>query len=308
MAPMTLKIATRQSPLALWQAEHVRDTLRAAHPGLDVQLLKLTTEGDRRLGAPLAEAGGKGLFIKELEQALLDGRAQLAVHSMKDMPADLPPGFALAAILARADVRDALVTTAAESVDALPQGAHVGTASLRRQAQLAARRPELRITPVRGNVGTRLGHLDSGRYDALLLACAGLDRLGLPARITQRLPPDTMLPAIGQGAVGVEICTGDTATAELLRPLNDADTACCVNAERVVSRALGGNCTLPLAAHATLARGRMHLAAFLGLPDGSRAIIWQGDAPADAGEALGQQAAEALFAQGAQAILDQLAA
>lgn len=305
---MTITIATRQSPLALWQAEHVRDALCAAHPGLDVQLLKLTTEGDRRLGAPLAEAGGKGLFIKELEQAMLDGRAQIAVHSMKDVPAEMPPGFALAAILARADVRDALVADHADSIDTLPRGAHVGTASLRRQAQLAARRPDLHITPVRGNVGTRLGRLDGGDYDALLLACAGLDRLGLASRIRQRIAPEHMLPAIGQGAVGVEVLADDADTAALLAPLNAPDTACCVAAERVVSQALGGNCTLPLAAHARLAGGRMHLAAFLGLPDGSRAVRWQGDAAADDGPALGQQAADALYAQGAQAILDQLTA
>lgn len=307
---MTLTIATRQSPLALWQAEHVRDALLAAHPGLQVELLKMTTEGDRRLGAPLAEAGGKGLFIKELEHALLDGRAQMAVHSMKDVPAVLPDGFELAAILQRADVRDALVAGDGASVDSLPQGAHVGTASLRRQAQLAARRPDLRITPVRGNVGTRLSHLDSGQYDALMLASAGLDRLGLAGRISQRLPVTTMLPAIGQGAIGIEIAAGDEATRDAVGALHHLKTALCLAAERAVSLALGGDCTLPLAAHAVLSDSGLCLDAFLGLPDGSRQLRWHGEITGNltpqAAAGLGAEAAAGLREQGAEAVLEQL--
>ena len=307
---MTLTIATRQSPLALWQAEHVRDALQAAHPGLQVELLKMTTEGDRRLGAPLAEAGGKGLFIKELEHALLDGRAQLAVHSMKDVPAELPRGFEIAAILQRADVRDALVAGDVSSIDEIPDGAHVGTASLRRQAQLVARRPGLRVSPVRGNVGTRLSHLDAGKYDALLLAAAGLDRLDMGERISQRLPVTTMLPAIGQGAVGVEIAAGDSQTRELLAVLHHGPTATCLAAERAVSLALGGDCTLPLAAHAVLSSDNLHLEAFLGLPDGSQQLRWQGEVSGgvsiDAAAQLGQQAAAGLRAQGADAVLQSL--
>lgn len=304
---MTLTIATRQSPLALWQAEHVLDALMAAHPGLQVELLTMTTEGDRRLGAPLAEAGGKGLFIKELEHALLDGRAQLAVHSMKDVPAQLPAGFELAAILQRADVRDALVAGDVTDIDDLPQGGHVGTASLRRQAQLAARRPDLRVSPVRGNVGTRLSHLDSGKFDALLLAAAGLDRLGLAPRISQRLPVTTMLPAIGQGAIGIEIAAGDVATREQVMALHHSPTAICLAAERAVSLALGGDCTLPLAAHAVLGAANLHIDAFLGLPDGSAQLRWHGDVSGEitpgVAAQLGQQAADGLRAQGADAML-----
>lgn len=303
---MTLTIATRQSPLALWQAEHVRDALQAAHPGLRVELLKMTTEGDRRLGAPLAEAGGKGLFIKELEHALLDGRAQLAVHSMKDVPAELPAGFEIGAILQRADVRDALVAEGLNALDALPVGAHVGTASLRRQAQLMARRPDLRVSPVRGNVGTRLAHLDSGRYDALLLAAAGLDRLAMSGRISQRLPVTTMLPAIGQGAVGIEVVAGDIATKNCVAALHHQPTATCLAAERAVSLALGGDCTLPLAAHAVLDGDKLQLEAFLGLPDGSRQLRWRGEAMASTAAALGTEAAAALRAQGADAMLQTL--
>ena len=307
---MTLTIATRQSPLALWQAEHVRDALLAAHPDLHVELLKMTTEGDRRLGAPLAEAGGKGLFIKELEHALLDGRAQLAVHSMKDVPAVLPDGFELAAILPRADVRDALVAGQCRTIDALPQGAHVGTASLRRQAQLVALRPDLRVSPVRGNVGTRLGHLDAGKFDALLLAAAGLDRLGLADRISLRLPVTTMLPAIGQGAVGIEIAAGDSDTRARVDALHHKPTAVCLAAERAVSLALGGDCTLPLAAHAVLTNAGLLLDAFLGLPDGREQLRWSGDSAGpvttDSAADLGDQAADGLRSQGADALLRKL--
>ncbi|MEN8819681.1 MAG: hydroxymethylbilane synthase [Abyssibacter sp.] len=305
---MKLVIATRQSPLALWQAEHVRDRLLAQHAGLQVELLKLTTEGDRRLDAPLAAFGGKGLFIKELEQALLDGRADLAVHSMKDVPVTLPDGFALGPILQRADVRDALVMPQAADLDGLPQGARIGTASQRRQAQLAARRPDLSIHPVRGNVGTRLQRLDEGRFQALVLAAAGLDRLGLAARITQRLDPADMLPAVGQGAVGIEYRAGDEQTAQCIAPLNHPETALCVRAERALSLALGGDCTLPLAGYAELDGEQLSLRAFMGMPDGSAHARWQGQGLAADPEALGQAAAEGLRAAGATAILERLRA
>ena len=305
---MKLVIATRQSPLALWQAEHVRDRLLAQHPQMQVELLKLTTEGDRRLDAPLAAFGGKGLFIKELEQALLDGRADLAVHSMKDVPVTLPEGFALGPILQRADVRDALVMPQAATLDALPQGARVGTASQRRQAQLAARRPDLSIHPVRGNVGTRLQRLDEGRFEALVLAAAGLDRLGLSARITQRLDPADMLPAVGQGAVGIEYRAGDHQTADWVAPLNHLETATCVRAERALSQALGGDCTLPLAGYAQLDGDQLSMRAFMGMPEGSAHARWQGQGSASAPEALGEAAAQGLRADGATAILERLRA
>ena len=305
---MKLVIATRQSPLALWQAEHVRDRLLAQHPQMQVELLKLTTEGDRRLDAPLAAFGGKGLFIKELEQALLDGRADLAVHSMKDVPVTLPEGFALGPILQRADVRDALVMPQAATLDALPQGARVGTASQRRQAQLAARRPDLSIHPVRGNVGTRLQRLDEGRFEALVLAAAGLDRLGLSARITQRLDPADMLPAVGQGAGGIEYRAGDHQTADWVAPLNHLETATCVRAERALSQALGGDCTLPLAGYAQLDGDQLSMRAFMGMPDGSAHARWQGQGAASAPEALGEAAAQGLRADGATAILERLRA
>lgn len=303
---MKLVIATRQSPLALWQAEHVRDRLVATYPDLQVELLKLTTEGDRRLDAPLAAFGGKGLFIKELEQALLDGRADIAVHSMKDVPVTLPEGFALGPILQRADMRDALVMAPGCTLDALPQSARVGTASQRRQAQLAARRPDLVIGSVRGNVGTRLQRLDEGRFDALILAAAGLDRLGLADRIAQRLDPADMLPAVGQGAVGIEYRAGDTRTLEIIAPLNHDETSTCVRAERALSLALGGDCTLPLAGFAELEGGTLSMRAFMGMPDGSAHAKWQGRATAAEPEALGTAAASGLRGEGATEILERL--
>lgn len=301
---MKLVIATRESPLALWQAEHVRDRLRAIHPHLSVELLTMRTEGDRRLDAPLAAFGGKGLFIKELEHALLDGRADIAVHSMKDVPAAMPDGLMLGPILDRADVRDAWVSPRYADIDALPHGGRVGTASQRRRAQLAALRPDLEIGPVRGNVGTRLRKLDDGDFDALMLAAAGLDRLGLHARIARRLPPEVSLPAVGQGAVGIELRAGDAPTADLVAALADDQTTTCVRAERALSQALGGDCTLPLAGYAEQDGDALRLRAFIGLPDGSHALRWSGDGTADDPEALGHAAAQGLLNQGAQIILD----
>jgi hydroxymethylbilane synthase len=262
-------IATRESPLALWQARFVQARLVDAHPGLEVELLGMRTQGDRWLSAPLAEAGGKGLFVKELEQALLDGRADLAVHSMKDVPAALEPEFVLAAIGFRDDVRDALVAPGFGRLADLPHGARVGSSSLRRQAQLLAARPDLVVRPVRGNVGTRLAKLDAGEYDALVLAVAGLRRLGLESRITEYLDLAVSLPAAGQGALGIECLANAHDVRALLAPLDDPRSGRCVRAERGVSAGLGADCSAPLAAHAVMdADGNIALRAVLAAPDG----------------------------------------
>lgn len=298
-----LRIATRQSPLALWQARHVADLLTATHRGLRVELVKMVTEGDRILDRALNTAGGKGLFIKELEQGLLDGRADLAVHSMKDVPAELPPGFELPVFCAAADPRDALVSNLAGSIDALPAGARVGTASLRRGCQLLARRPDLQRVLIRGNVQTRLARLDRGECDALLLAAAGLDRLGLGGRIAQRLPVDVMLPAVTQGVLGLECRAGDTAVSSLLAPLHEPATALRVRAERAFAARLGGGCHTPLAAHAVLDGERLALTGLVGSPDGRRVLRETLDGPAAQAQALGLRLAERLLAQGADDIL-----
>ncbi len=303
--PSRLVIATRESALALWQAEHVKASLEALHPGLTVDLLGMTTEGDRRLGTTLAKIGGKGLFVKELEEALLDGRADLAVHSMKDVPVNLPPGFILAAILDREDPRDAFVSGRYADLDSLPAGGHVGTSSLRRESQLRARRPDLQISPVRGNVQTRLRKLDEGQYDALLLAAAGLKRLGLHDRIRAVIPPVESLPAVGQGALGIE-CRADRAdVVAALAPLVDADTTWCVHAERALSRALAGSCTVPLGGYARIENGRATLTGLVATPDGRRvaraeeAVTIAETTP----DALGRAVADRLIADGALEIL-----
>jgi hydroxymethylbilane synthase len=298
-----LRIATRQSPLALWQAQHVAGLLTTTHPGLRVELVKRVTEGDRILDRALNTAGGKGLFIKELEQGLLEGRADLAVHSMKDVPAELPPGFDLPVFCAAADPRDALVSNTADSVDTLPSGARVGTASLRRGCQLLARRPDLQLVVTRGNVQTRLAKLDRGECDALLLAAAGLDRLGLAGRIAARLPIDVMLPAVTQGVLGLECRAGDTAVAALLAPLHEPATALRVQAERACAARLGGGCHTPLAGHAVLDGERLRLTGLVGSPDGRRLLHEALDGPAGQPQALGLALAERLLAQGADAIL-----
>jgi hydroxymethylbilane synthase len=262
--PSRLVIATRESRLALWQAHHVRDRLRALYPSCDVVLLGMTTTGDQVLDKSLSEIGGKGLFTKELELALLDGRADLAVHSLKDVPMSLPPEFELAAVMRREDPRDAFVSTRFAGLDALPTGARIGTSSLRRAAQLAERRPDLKVLPLRGNLDTRLGKLDRGEYDAIVLAAAGLKRLGLADRIREVLPPASSLPAPGQGALGIEILAGRTDVRAWLAPLADRRTWLEVTAERSVSRALGGSCRIPLAAYAVVqADGRLRLDALL---------------------------------------------
>jgi hydroxymethylbilane synthase len=298
-----LRIATRESPLALWQAEHVAALLRQAHPGLEVELVGMTTQGDRILDAPLAKVGGKGLFVKELEQSMLDGRTDIAVHSMKDVPVELPPGLHLPVILEREVPYDAFVSHRYASFEDLPQGAVLGTSSLRRQAQLQALRPDLRIVDLRGNVGTRLRRLDEGEYDAIILACAGLIRLGLGERIRQMLPPTTCLPAIGQGAIGIECRSDDAWVNSLIAALDHAPTHVCVTAERALNTRLEGGCQVPIAAHAILEGERLHLAALVGRPDGGRIIRVEGEsAPAEA-EALGTRLAEELLANGADVIL-----
>jgi hydroxymethylbilane synthase len=301
-----LRIATRRSRLALWQAEHVRARLQALHAGLAVELLPLSTRGDELLDERLDKVGGKGLFVKELEQAMLEERAELAVHSMKDVPAELPPGFALAAILEREDARDAFVSNRFAALAELPPGGRVGTSSLRRAAQVAARHPGLAALTLRGNVETRLAKLDRGEYDAILLAAAGLKRLGLAARIRGLLTAEESLPAPGQAALGIE-CRADRADVRaLVGPLQHDATAACVRAERAVSRALGGSCTIPLGAYAVLAGEQLRLTALVAAPDGKRAARVECSGPAVEPEALGAKAAAELRARGAEAILASL--
>jgi len=266
-------IATRESPLALWQANFVKARLEEASPGLRVELLGMRTQGDRWLSTPLSEVGGKGLFIKELEQALLDGRADIAVHSMKDVPAELEPAFVLAAIGFRDDVRDALVSPDGRSLARLPAGARIGSASLRRQAQLLARRPDLQVRPVRGNVGTRLSKLDAGEFDALMLAAAGLKRLGLADRVTEYLEVEASMPAAGQGALGIECLAEADDIRRLIGQFDDPVVGACVRAERGVSAGLGADCSAPLGAYAQPdGAGGIHLRALLAVPDGSRVL------------------------------------
>ena len=305
-APQSLVIATRASRLALWQARHVQARLQALYPDCRVELLEMTTRGDQILDRTLSKVGGKGLFVKELETALLDGRADLAVHSLKDVPVDLTLPFALSTVLERADPCDALVSNTADSLAALPAGAVIGTSSLRREAQLRARYPHLQVKPLRGNLDTRLAKLDQGDYAAIVLAAAGLRRLGLADRIRAVLPPDLSLPAAGQGALGIEILAERSDLHRWLAPLACARTTACTLAERTVSRALGGSCQVPLAAHAVEQDGQLHLRALVAEPDGSRILHAQADGPvADAGH-LGESVARDLLGQGADAILARL--
>ena len=299
-----LVIATRRSRLALWQAEHIAARLRNAHQGLQVDLLPMSTRGDELIDRRLDEAGGKGLFVKELESAMSDGRADLAVHSMKDVPAELPPGFVLAAITAREDPRDALVSKKYSSLSQIPAGGSVGTSSLRRQAQIVERHPGLQVKLLRGNVDTRLAKLDRGEYDAIVLAAAGLTRLGLDARIASYLEADEMLPAPGQGALGIECMAARTDLIALLAPLIDVATSTCVRAERTVSRALGGSCTIPLGAYAQRTHGNMvRLRALVASSDGKRVVRSVLEASAADPETLGNRVADDLRRQGAAEIL-----
>ena len=299
-----LVIATRQSRLALWQAEHVAQRLRERHAGLSVELLPMSTRGDQLLDRRLDEVGGKGLFVKELEVAMSEGRADLAVHSMKDVPAELPEGFTLAAITAREDPRDALVSDRYASLAEMPAGASVGTSSLRRAAQLMERHPSLVVRVLRGNVDTRLAKLDRGEYDAIVLAAAGLVRLGLASRIRARLSADESLPAPGQGALGIECRAASPEVRGLLAPLADRASELCVRAERAVSRALGGSCTVPLGAYGELREERISLRALVAASDGRRVL--RARAEGKDPEAVGAAAAAELRSQGADDILRDL--
>lgn len=300
-----LRIATRKSPLALWQAEEVASRLRALHPGLAVELVKLSTQGDKILDSPLSKVGGKGLFTKELEQSLFLGEADIAVHSMKDVPVEVPAELEVDVIMERANPCDAFVSNRFTRFEelAVAAGAHVGTSSLRRQAQLLARFPKLKIASLRGNVGTRLQKLDQGGYDAVILAAAGLERLGLGARIRERISPEISLPAIGQGAIGIESRRNDAAVRRLIDPLNHVPTAICVRAERALNRRLQGGCQVPIAGFAELKNGLLELRGRVIDPSGARLIESLQSGPAEDAEVIGLKVAEALLQQGAGEIL-----
>ena len=301
--PKKLVIASRESMLAMWQAEHIKGRLKALYPDCEVEILGMTTRGDQILDRTLSKIGGKGLFIKELEQALQDGRADLAVHSIKDVPMELPEGFALAAIGERASPFDAFVSNQSARLEEMPAGAIVGTSSLRREAQLRAKFPHLTINPLRGNVQTRLSKLDNGDYDAVILAAAGLQRLGLDGRIREILSPADSLPAAGQGALGIEIAARRTDLADILRPLNHEETAACVTAERALARALGGSCQVPLAAYCVMEDGLLTLNGLVGHPDGSVIIEASAQAPAAYADALGRAVAKRLADDGAEELI-----
>lgn len=303
MLEKTLKIATRQSPLALWQANYVKDRLQQLYPDLTIELVPMVTKGDVILDSPLAKIGGKGLFVKELENALLNKKADIAVHSMKDVPMQFPKGLGLAVICQREDPRDAFVSHSYRTFAELPQGAVVGTSSLRRQCQLKALRPDLDIRSLRGNVGTRLSKLDNGDYDAIILASAGLIRLGLADRIASFIDVEQSLPAAGQGAVGIECRTDDMQVQALLAPLADAETTYCVRAERAMNNHLQGGCQVPIGGYAVLQQGQLYLRALVGDIDGSRIIRAEGKSAVENAEVLGVQIAEQLLAQGADKIL-----
>lgn len=300
---MHLRIATRKSQLALWQTEHVAARLRALDPSLTIELVPLSTRGDEVLDRSLAAIGGKGLFLKELELALERNEADIAVHSLKDVPVELEPGFMLAAILEREDSADAFVSNHHADLDALPQGAIVGTSSLRRHAQLKARRPDLQVRDLRGNVNTRLAKLDAGQYDAIILAVAGLKRLGFDSRIRSRLTAPGWLPAAAQGAICIEIRSDDKTTLERVRALHDADTAARIDAERAMNKHLGGSCQVPIAALALREGDTLHLSGLVGHADSGRLVRAESTGPANAPAALGIAVAEALLAAGAGELL-----
>jgi len=306
MSEQHIRIATRKSPLAMWQAEHVADALRNAHPGLQVEILGMSTQGDRILDTPLAKIGGKGLFVKELEERMLSGDADIAVHSMKDVPVALPAGLHLSVILEREDPRDAFVSNHHAGLEDLPEGARVGTSSLRRQCQLADRRPDLKIIPLRGNVNTRLRKLDEGDYDAIILASAGLLRLGFAERIRGFIPTDDSLPAIGQGAIGIECRNDDARINALLQPLHHATTAIRVTAERAMNQRLEGGCQVPIGGHATLVDGELLLRGLVGTVDGSEIVRAEIRGPEKNAEQLGTALAEELLEHGAGNILREL--
>ena len=301
-----LRIATRSSPLALWQAEEVTRRLKALYPNLDIQLVKMTTKGDQILDAPLAKVGGKGLFVKELEVGMLAGEADIAVHSMKDVPVEFPEGLELALIMEREDPRDAFVSNNFDNLSSLPKGAVVGTSSLRRQTQIRERYPDLKIDWLRGNVNTRLKKLDDGDYDAIILAAAGLKRLGFNERIRSCLEPEESLPAIGQGAIGIETRSDDEAVKQLIAPLGDVDTTLRVSAERAMNATLNGGCQVPLAGYAVLEGDQLYMRGLVGEPNGSRVLRAEIRGPAKNAVDLGVKLAQDLLAQGAGEILSRL--
>jgi hydroxymethylbilane synthase len=300
----TLRLATRESALALWQTGHVAARLREAHPGLEVVLVPMTTRGDQLQDRPLSEVGGKGLFLKELEVAMLEGRADAAVHSLKDVPMELDGPFEIAAILERADPFDAFVSVRYEALEELPFGAKVGTSSLRRQALLRAHRPDLKLVDLRGNVNTRLAKLDAGDYDAIVLACAGLERLGLGARIRERLVAPRFIPAAAQGAIAIECRQGQPDILALLAALDHAQTRACVSAERAMTRTLGGSCQVPIAAYATLNKDKLSLEGLVGRASDGQTVRGYASGPMSEPDKLGQQVADMLVARGADALLD----
>ncbi|MGZ8136494.1 MAG: hydroxymethylbilane synthase [Methylococcaceae bacterium] len=306
MAEKIIRIATRQSPLALWQAEHVAERLQQLFPEIKTELVKMVTRGDKILDAPLAKVGGKGLFVKELEQGMLEGSADIAVHSMKDVPVEFPEGLHLAAILSREDPTDAFVSNHYASLDDLPANARIGTSSLRRQCQIKDRLPDAEIISLRGNVNTRLAKLDAGDYDAIILASAGLIRLGMTARIRQHLDTGVSLPAIGQGAIGIECRVNDPEVNKVLSALHDNDTGLCVMAERAMNARLNGGCQVPIAGFAELKEGRLFMRGLVGNPDGSVLYRSERSGGLDEGEVIGRGIAEDLLAQGADKILKAL--
>ncbi|MEZ9631328.1 hydroxymethylbilane synthase [Vibrio breoganii] len=307
MPKQTLRIATRKSPLALWQAHYVKSHLEEIHPDLDVELVTMVTKGDIILDTPLAKVGGKGLFVKELEVAMLEKRADIAVHSMKDVPVDFPEGLGLAVICEREDPRDAFVSNTYQSVDELPQGAIVGTCSLRRQCQISAARPDLVIKELRGNVGTRLGKLDDGQYDAIILAAAGLKRLEMEERIQSYIEPESSLPAVGQGAVGIECRLDDERVLELIKPLNHTDTSDRVSAERAMNLALEGGCQVPIGSYCVITPdNQLYLRGLVGKPDGTEIIRAEIRGERSQAIAMGEELAQELLASGAKEILSEV--
>ncbi|HBA66349.1 MAG TPA: hydroxymethylbilane synthase [Methylococcaceae bacterium] len=306
MANQIIRIATRKSPLALWQAEHVADRLKRAFPGLETELVTMTTKGDKLLDAPLAKVGGKGLFVKELEQGMLEGRADIAVHSMKDVPVEFPDGLHLSVILQREDPTDAFVSNHYASLSELPEQPRIGTCSLRRQCQIKEKFPNAEILTLRGNVNTRLAKLDAGEFDAIILASAGLIRLGMQDRIAARLDPSESLPAIGQGAIGIECRSDDTVINELLNRLHDPETHICVSAERAMNARLKGGCQVPIAGFATLQSGTLYMRGLVGDPDGSVIYRAERSGPAEQAEQIGVSIAEELLASGGDKILQAL--
>lgn len=306
MTQRIIKIATRQSPLALWQAEYVADRLQQAHPGIKTELIKMVTKGDKILDAPLAKIGGKGLFVKELEQGMLEGIADIAVHSMKDVPVEFPEGLHLAVILPREDPRDAFVSNKYQSLGELPNNAKIGTSSLRRQCQIAEHFPKAQILSLRGNVNTRLAKLDAGNYDAIILAAAGLKRLGFADRITQLLDTKISLPAIGQGAVGIECRVDDVEMNQLLEPLHDQESTIRVRAERAMNARLNGGCQVPIAGFSELINGRLFMRGLVGKPDGS--VIYRAEMTGaiENADEIGRSIADELLASGAGKVLQEL--